>query len=103
MATCPKCRGKMGQTDVICPRCGYDFPDSDAGWTRSRGFAHSRFANLVLVVGQVVAGIGCLFAILAAAVALANGEVLAAMVGGPLGALLSLAMMVVFARVQEIE
>ena len=103
MATCPKCRGKMGQTDVICPNCGYDFPNSDAGWTRSRGLAHSRLANLALVVGQVVSGIGRLSAILGAVVAVANGEILAALIGGPLGALLSLAMMVVFARVQEIE
>ena len=27
MAVCPKCRGEMGQTEAICPHCGYDFPE----------------------------------------------------------------------------
>ncbi len=27
MAFCPKCRGEMGTTAVVCPHCGYDFPD----------------------------------------------------------------------------
>jgi hypothetical protein len=26
MAVCPKCKGTMGQTDAVCPHCGYDFP-----------------------------------------------------------------------------
>src|SRR5687768_14825667 len=66
MAMCTKCRGKMGQTDVICPQCGYDFPDSGVGWNRRRGFAYSGIANMALVLGQIVSGIGRLFAILAA-------------------------------------
>ena len=27
MAVCPKCRGEMGQTEAVCPHCGYDFPE----------------------------------------------------------------------------
>lgn len=103
MATCPKCRGKMGQTNVICPNCGYDFPDSGAGWYRGRGFAYSGAANLALVLGQLVCGISCLFAVFAAVVAFANGEVLAALLGGPPSVVMSLALLVVFARVQKIE
>jgi hypothetical protein len=26
MAVCPKCHGEMGQTQAVCPHCGYDFP-----------------------------------------------------------------------------
>ena len=25
-AFCPKCRSTMGQTDIVCPNCGYNFP-----------------------------------------------------------------------------
>ncbi len=25
-AFCPKCRSAMGQTDIVCPNCGYNFP-----------------------------------------------------------------------------
>ncbi len=28
MATCPKCNGLIGQTEAVCPHCGYDFPDA---------------------------------------------------------------------------
>jgi predicted amidophosphoribosyltransferase len=27
MAVCPKCQGEMGQTEAVCPHCGYDFPE----------------------------------------------------------------------------
>ena len=27
MAVCPKCKGAMGQTEAVCPHCGYDFPE----------------------------------------------------------------------------
>lgn len=33
MAYCPRCKGLMGATAVVCPRCGYDFPeDRKADW-----------------------------------------------------------------------
>ena len=31
MAICLRCKSKMGQTEAICPHCGYDFPPSAAG------------------------------------------------------------------------
>jgi hypothetical protein len=27
MAVCPKCKGEMGQTEAVCPHCGYNFPE----------------------------------------------------------------------------
>jgi len=27
MAICSRCGGEMGQTQALCPKCGYDFPD----------------------------------------------------------------------------
>mgnify|MGYP001087439967 CR=1 len=39
MAFCPECNATMGQTDIVCPDCGYDFPEKlaeiRAGLTRS--------------------------------------------------------------------
>ena len=29
MAFCPACNGEMGATEVVCPHCGYDFPDDE--------------------------------------------------------------------------
>jgi hypothetical protein len=101
----------MGQTDVICPQCGYDARNDDAdnaagddaAGPRRRGFAYSGVASLALVVGQVMAGIGVVFALIGCVLSLADGRWLDAVVRGPIAAVVLLAMVVVFARVQEIK
>jgi hypothetical protein len=120
MATCPNCRGRMGQTDVICPNCGHDFRESSppvsssaaspasSGRIASRhasreGFAYSNVARLALIVGQVMSGLGCIVAVIGCVLSLVSGQWLAALVSGPISVLFLLGMMVVFARVQDLE
>jgi hypothetical protein len=108
----------MGQTDVICPNCGHDFrdwppsssPPSSASSYRAAsrpvertGLAYSNVARLALIVGQVMSGLGCIVAVIGCVVSLVNGQWLAALVRGPISALFLLGMMVVFARVQDLE
>lgn len=104
MAKCPRCGGDLGQTDVICPRCGYDFPESrDQVRTPARaGFAYSGLAHLALVVGQLMAGVGVALAVVGCVISVLNRQWLDAVVRGPVTAILLLAMLVVFARVQDV-
>src|SRR5947209_3580741 len=74
MAFCPRCRRDMGQTDTVCPHCGYDFPDLPAGSRQRPGLAYSGLATLSLIVGQTIAGLGCLSAVVGCVVALFQGN-----------------------------
>jgi hypothetical protein len=107
MATCRNCRGAMGQTDVICANCGYDFrADSPLSSQRPgprTGFAYSGVAALALVVGQIVAAVGFLVSVIGALILLSQRQWLEALVGGPVAALWCLALLVVFARVQDFK
>jgi hypothetical protein len=65
----------MGQTDTVCPHCGYDFPSHrvsrrDREREQRTGFAYSGIATLALIVGQAVAAVGCLIAVVGCVVAL---------------------------------
>jgi hypothetical protein len=99
MAYCPKCSGEMGQKDATCPHCGYDFPTegNERIWLED-----STLADVALMVGAVVAGFSCLGSILYSVVMLCQGQVLQGLVVGPIGFFWSLAMVVVFLRVQKI-
>jgi hypothetical protein len=96
MAICPKCRGTLDLTSTVCPHCGYDFPPPDS----RRGIVYSPLADLALVIGTVVAGLGCVAAVLVSAAALLRGEWIG-LFWCPLVFFLLLAMLVVFVRVQQ--
>jgi len=50
MAVCPKCRGEMGQTEAVCPHCGYDFPEP----ARSKALPAWVTLGLVVIWGVIV-------------------------------------------------
>ena len=52
MAFCPQCTGEMGMLDTVCPHCGHDFSPEPS--IRRTGFAHSRFANVILTLAAIV-------------------------------------------------
>ena len=85
MAICPECNGEMGQTETVCPSCGFDFPADVAGRDASEksGLAYSPLARLALVVGAMAAGLGCAIVLVLSLVALSNGELLDGLVFGP--------------------
>ena len=96
----------MGQTDVICPNCGHDFRQSSAaapGRYRRTGLRYSPLATLALVVGQIMSGLGCIISVIVCVVALISEEWVTALISGPVSALYSFGMMVVFARAQDME
>ena len=87
----------MTQTEAVCPSCGFDFGSTEPSPKR-KGFAYSPLADVALAVGQGVAGIACVFAIIGCVVSLLHGEWFNALIQGPIAILLLLAMFVVFAR-----
>ena len=51
----------MGAADAVCPHCGYNFPVEGIGSPgRRKSFAHSKAADIILLLATVAAGIGCL-------------------------------------------
>ena len=102
MANCPKCKAEMGEREAVCPKCGYDFPPTpDASLTRE-GIAYSPWADIALMVGAVVAAIACVGCAIGALYTLFHGEFWAALVTLPVQFFLSLAMLVVFLRIQKV-
>ena len=100
MASCPKCNAAMGATEVVCPACGYDFPEDSA--PRREGFAYSTFADVALIVSMVAMGLGCAAALFFAVVSLLMGYLRDSSVGfivffGQLG------MLIVFMRVSDLK
>jgi hypothetical protein len=100
-AFCPQCRGEMAQLDIVCPHCGFDFPGMDVK-PRGTPFVHQRWADFVLVIGQVVAVLICL---VSAAAAIMSTMVYIGI--GPCETMclffLSLALFVVFGRARDIR
>ncbi len=102
MAYCPKCKGEMGERSVVCPHCGYDFPPEPDPVLKRTGIAYSSWADVALMVGAVVAGLFCLGSAIGSVIALCSGQFLEALIFGPVGFFLSLAMLVVFLRIQKL-
>ncbi|HEY2589835.1 MAG TPA: zinc ribbon domain-containing protein [Tepidisphaeraceae bacterium] len=98
MAFCPQCHKEMGQTATVCPRCGYDFPPASARGRDRAGFAYSGLATFALLVGQLIAALAGVIAVVGCIAALIQGEWLHAFVLGPIVATLMLGIVVVFAR-----
>jgi hypothetical protein len=100
MASCPKCGATMGQMDVVCPKCGYDFPDPPV--VPRVGIAYSKLADLALMVGGVWAGLASLGFVASGVMALADARYLEAFVVAPTGFFLCLAFLVVCIRIQNV-
>lgn len=100
MAFCPQCSREISATAPVCPHCGYDFP-AETSPART-GFAYSGWADMALLVGTAAAGLGCVFAVIFAVFSLIQGNLLSALVVGPLAFFLQLAQLVVFVRVQHL-
>src|SRR5690242_14418445 len=67
------------------------------------GFAYSGLAGAALAAGAVGAGLGCVLIVVWSVAALASGQVGYALLVGPLGFLMQLAMVVVFLRVKDLR
>jgi len=100
MAICPKCCAAMGATEVVCPACGYDFPDDAA--PRREGFAYSTFADLALIVSMFAVGLGCVASIYFSVIYLVMG-VLSQSLMAVVAFLLQLGMLIVFMRVSDLK
>lgn len=100
MAFCPECMGAMASVEIVCPHCGYDFPDVQGSKPRT-GFAYSVLADAALVVSMIAAGLGSVLTALATVAALLAGELITAVMG-VIGVFLQLGMLVVFLRVSDL-
>jgi len=99
MAFCPKCNGEMGMMDRVCPKCGYDFPPANPRESGPEGLAYSPLGDIALMVGQVIAALQCVIAVLFAVYSLFTLHPIRSFVS-IVSAFLSLALLVVFTRVQ---
>lgn len=100
MAICPKCSAAMGATEVVCPACGYDFPDNPT--PRREGFAYSTFADMALIVSMVAAGLGCVASIYFAVAYLLMGFLSQSFMA-TIAFLLQLGMLIVYMRVSDLK
>ena len=101
MAFCPNCNATMGQADVRCPECGYDFPDMSPKVPKT-GLAYSRLADIALIVGGIAAGMGCFGAVCATIISAINQAYSITFFYAPVSFFLCLAMLVVFIRIQNV-
>jgi hypothetical protein len=81
------------------PSCGYDFPEDNDDRT---GIAYSTWADIALMVGGLVAGFSCVAAILYSVGMLVQGQFMQGLVAGPVAFFWSLALLVVFLRIQKV-
>lgn len=90
--------------DTICPHCRYDFadthPEIDDPLVR-QGLSFSLAAEVILIVGQVIAGLSAVAAFIGAISAAVGGQWLACF-GALCSCVLCLALLVTFRRVQKL-
>jgi hypothetical protein len=101
MAYCLKCEGEIGVSEGVCPHCGYDFPESPKA-AQARGLLYSPLAEIALVAGQVAAALACLVIVIGIVRAAMGGELVTALVEGPLLFLMVLGVFVAFGRVRDL-
>lgn len=102
MAYCPKCKGVMAATDIVCPGCGFDFPPEEFRGRRTKtGFEYSPLADVALVASMIAAALGVILTAFLALVSLSQGQWLDGLVVKPIACLLQIGMLVVFLRVQR--
>ncbi len=73
MPQCPKCGEVIGQADIACEGCGYDFPWAERREEPRSAWAYSRWADATLLLGQYASFIAAVIALLNAADAAVNG------------------------------
>ena len=100
MAFCPKCFAAMEATEVVCPSCGYDFPEESI--PKLEGFAYSTFADVALVVSMVAAGLGCIVAVYLAVMFLVFGAWSQSFTAA-IAFFLQLGMLIVYMRVSDLK
>ncbi len=102
MAFCTQCTKEMGQTDVVCPHCGYDYATHESEMPESVGLAYSGLADLALIIGQVMTAISCIITLIYGVIFLLSFHFLLAL-GAVIGFFLSLANFVVFVRIRDMK
>jgi hypothetical protein len=101
MAFCPFCKGEMGVTELVCPHCGFDFPEATGSPMRATGFAYSPLADTALTISMIAAGLGCIVAVLAVVVSLLQFQLVNTVLS-VVAFFLQLGMLVVFLRVSDL-
>lgn len=90
----------MGATEVVCPSCGYDFPEELA--PRREGFAYSTFADMALVVSMVAVGLGCVLTLYLTLTHLLRGQA-SKLLESAITFFLLFGMLIVFMRVSDLK
>ena len=101
MAFCPKCKGVMDEMGTACPHCGFDFPSTFA--ERRSGIEFSRLADVALSIAAIVAGLGCVAAVIAMPIAVLREQWWTALIACPTAFFYQLALLVVFVRVGKLS
>jgi len=114
MAFCPKCGERVEPVDAACPRCGAAllgerrFTDHAAAFNADgvkehrKKIAYSKWADLALIIGQIVSILGCVLTIVYSIIAILRGGFAQALIVGPIMFFMQLAAFVVFVRVQDL-
>ena len=103
MAKCPKCGGDMDAMATKCPTCGYDFPTEMVKRDSGLSWAYSTFSDVALIVGMIATGVACVLVVINAVVSLFRKRLWDAFISYPLAFLILFAMLVVFARVLDVD
>jgi len=103
MAFCPKCGGEMGDHDAACPKCGYDFPEYTKTFPERRGLEFSAWASYALNIAGIVMLLSALASLLFSIAMLLQGNWLQGLFSGPISFILSIALLIVFLRVEKIK
>ena len=80
MAFCPKCKSMIGMTDIICNKCGYDFPQTDFKDSK-HGWEYSIFSDIALIIGSFFSLIYAMFTMVISILNLLSGIILTSMFG----------------------
>lgn len=102
MAFCPQCAAEMEYRERVCSHCGYDFPADPTPTARRTGIAYSFLADVALIIGGIVSGLSCVAAVLGCITSLLQQQYLQALVVCPVSFFFSLALLVVFLRIQKL-
>ena len=54
MAFCPQCRAAMAQTEIVCPKCGYDFPSTEPARDQGSGLKLALGLLIFILVGVLL-------------------------------------------------
>ena len=101
MAFCPKCKSIIGMTDIICHKCGFDFPPSES-MGENRSWEYSKFSDIALIIGGFLSLIYAMFTVVISCINLLSGNFLTG-ISGIIQALVFFSLSVVFLRIKNIS